>query len=430
MAVRSLRVPEPNGEKDGTRIGYVLKRYPRLSETFIVQEILQMEQRGADLVMFPIMDSGEKLRNPAVDEVHAPVHYLQRSFWRDLPGMIVDHGRLLASSPGGYVRGLQQLTRSRRSGFTAVRTFLQAGRLALWTRREGVSHLHAHFAHNPAALAQYAHLFTGLPYSFTAHAKDLYLSAPASLRKKAKRATFVSTCTAFNATYLQSVLPEQSHDKVHVVYHGVDTRRFRPPKTREANPVPCLVAVGRLVPKKGHAYLVEAAHLLDLRGVAFQLEIYGDGPQRDALHEQIATAGLETKVRLQGACTQDELIAVYQAVDVFVLASVVTENGDRDGIPNVILEAMACGLPVVSTDISGIPEVVRDGVNGRLVTAGGAGQLADALWDLMSSPRLRSELGRAARETVIRSFDATDNAERMASLLQIRGLDAHRVRAG
>lgn len=430
MTVFSETVEPVNGALPKRRVGYVLKRYPRLSETFIVQEILQMERRGADLVLFPIMDSGEALRNPAVDQVRAPVHYLQRSFWKDLPGMLADHGRLLASAPGGYRRGLRQLWRSRRSGFTAVRTFLQAGRLALWARREGVTHLHAHFAHNPTALTYYAHLLTGVPYSFTAHAKDLYLSSSASLRKKARWASFISTCTAYNAGYLRDVLPDESHEKIRVVYHGVDTLRFHPLAGHVENRVPRLVAVGRLVPKKGHEHLIEAARLLHQRGLDFQLEIFGDGPLWDCLLQQIVAAGVQAKVRLAGARTQDELIDVYQSADIFVLASVVTEDGDRDGIPNVLLEAMACALPVVSTNISGIPEAVKDGVNGRLVTSGRADELADALEELMTAPQRARELGRAGREIVIRSFDATDNAERFASLLLIGGQDARRLRAG
>ena len=399
------------------RIAYVLKRYPRLSETFIVQEILQMEERGADLGLFAIMDPREPLQNPSVQRVRAPVRYVQRSFDEDLPIMLRSHRRLLRRHPVGYARAVGHLLRGTRSP-ASLRTFVQAGHLADLAERERVGHLHAHFANNPASLASYASVITGIPFSFTAHAKDLYLSRPGSILNKAERATFVATCTAFNQRYLQGILPPVLHQKVHVVYHGVDTDRFRPPEAREHAPVPRILSVGRLVPKKGYGPLIEAARLLRDRGVAFRLDIYGGGDLRDVLAHQVRQADLEGTVVLHGACTQDELAERYQQSDVFALSPVVMENGDRDGIPNVLLEAMASGLPVVSTNISGIPELIQNGCNGLLVEPGNPAALADALASLLLDPALRDRLGRDARDSVVREFDAGRNVGKLASLFQ------------
>jgi glycosyltransferase involved in cell wall biosynthesis len=399
----------------------VLKRYPRLSETFIVQEILEMERRGIHLVVFAIMDPHEALRNPAAGAVRAPVYYLQRSLWRDAPLMLLDHLYLALKSPSQYRDAVRHLTHS--SGSRAsFRAFLQAGRLARLSRQLGIAHLHAHFAHNPTSLARYASQMIGVSFSFTAHAKDLYLTRPESLINKAELASFITTCTHYNSCYLNEILPTPLAYKVHTVYHGVDTTRFHPPAARERRRVPVLLSIGRLVPKKGYEYLLDAAHVLIEQDIAFRLDIYGTGPLKDHLQQLIDTTGLRPVAKLCGARVQSELIDAYGNADVFVLAPIVTPDGDRDGIPNVLLEAMASGLPVVSTDISGIPELVHDGVNGYLVPAGDSDALAAALRKLLASPTARERVGRAARETVCREFDAGDNAERMASLLQGRGI--------
>jgi glycosyltransferase involved in cell wall biosynthesis len=405
------------------RIGYVLKRYPRLSETFIVQEILQMEARGADLALFPIMDPHEPLQNPAIHQVRAPVHYLQNSFLRDLPGILRDHLRLLLRCPSGYRKASRHLLHS--SGSRAsLRAFAQAGRLACLAMDGGIQHLHAHFAHNPASITRYASLFTDIPYSFTAHAKDLYLSRPNSLINKAELATFITTCTGFNEAYLKKILPPHLHAKIHVVYHGVDTQRFTPLPTRRDHAIPRIVSVVRLVPKKGYEFLIEAGNILHTRAIPFRLHIYGGGELRDVLQERIVSAGLDGIVRLHGACTQEELIEVYRDSDIFALAPVVTENGDRDGIPNVLLEAMSAGLPPVITAISGIPEVVTDGINGKLVPPANPEALADKLAELLVSTRLRKRIGDEARASVVTAFDARNNVRALASLL---GLDEEAV---
>ena len=389
-----------------------------------------MEQRGAELVLFPIMDARERLRNPLVDTVRAPVVYLQRSFWRDALGMLADQLYLVITSPRRYLQATRCMLQSTGSRRTTLKHFLQAGRLARLVQQMSIGQLHAHFAHNPASLARYASLLSGVPFSFTAHAKDLYLSRQQSIAEKASGATFVATCTGYNAGYLGQIVRPADREKIRTVYHGADTDRFRPPAQPPANPIPVVVSIGRLVPKKGHQHLLEAARLLNEHKIRFQLSIYGEGPQQRALEQQIAAADLQGVVCLHGACTQDELISVYRGSDVFVLASVVTADGDRDGIPNVLLEAMACGLPAVSTTISGIPEVVTDGVNGVLVPSGDPVALATALESLLQSASLRQRLGRAARTSVLRYFDAGENAAVMASLLGIGETHAHRVRSG
>lgn len=422
------RIATPHPESG--HIAYIVRAYPRLTETFIVQEILQMEARGARLVLFAFKDPGENVHNPAINQVQAPVFYLEPATLREWLELVAEHGRLLATSPLRYGATLLLAVQSVLAG-GRFRAFFLAGRLTQRARELGIAHVHAHFANKPTVLARYASVLMGVPFSFTAHAKDLYLTAPDAIAGKAIRATFIATCTGYNAAYLRDILLPADRDKVCTVYHGVDTTRFSPGATRAAHDPPVIVSVGRLVPKKGHTHVVAAAQLLRERGVRFRLDIYGQGELRRPLQEQIDAAGLADAVRLHGARTQDELIEVYRQADAFVLAPVVTPNGDRDGIPNVLLEAMGTGLPAVSTAISGIPEVITDGVNGLLVPSGDPAALADALECLITDPLVRQRLGTQAAQSIRDRFDAEENAAHMASLLGLQGaMREHRVHSG
>jgi glycosyltransferase involved in cell wall biosynthesis len=281
-----------------------------------VQEILQMEARGARLVLFAFKDPGENIHNPAINQVQAPVFYLEPANLKELLQLAAEHCRLLFTSPLRYGETLILAFQSVIAG-GRFRPFFLAGRLTKFVRELGIGHLHAHFANKPTAIARYASVLMGVPFSFTAHAKDLYLSTPDSIAGKAIRAEFITTCTGYNAAYLRDILLPADRDKVCTVYHGVDTKRFNPGATRAVQDPPVIVSVGRLVPKKGHTHVVEAAKLLRERGVRFRLDIYGQGDLRRPLQEQIDEAGLTNAVRLHGARTQDELIDVYLNADAF-----------------------------------------------------------------------------------------------------------------
>jgi glycosyltransferase involved in cell wall biosynthesis len=412
------------------RVAYILRAYPRLSETFIVQEVLQMEARGAQLAIFAFKDPGETMHNPAEALVQAPVYYLQPTTILGWLKIVPEHIRLIFTAPLRYLQTLVLVFQSVIAG-GRFRPFFLAAQLTRQIRSLGIEHVHAHFANKPTALARYASVLTGIPFSFTAHAKDLYLSTPDSIAGKAVRASFITTCTEYNADYLRGILLPGDRAKVHTVYHGVDTDRFKFRQTETSRATPTIVSVGRLVPKKGHRNVVQAAQLLRDRGYDFRLDIYGQGDLREPLRRQIEASGIGSMVHLHGARTQDELIQVYRKADVFVLAPVVTPNGDRDGIPNVLLEAMATGLSVVSTTISGIPEVIQHGVNGLLVPSEDPEAVADALAALLDDPDLRESLGTNAAQSVRARFDAATNAEYMAYLLGFERTDrAHRVRSG
>jgi len=289
---------------------------------------------------------------------------------------------------------------------------MQAGYLVgRYLPDSAVVHFHAHFCHEPTTVAYYASSLSGIPYSFMAHAKDIYISDRAFLRAKLSRAKFSITCTRSNAQYLD-VLSER---KIPVVYHGVDLDLFQyrgdDPPLEEP---PIILTVGRIVPKKAHQTLLQSLIILRDRGLEYRWVVVGEGPMLKALESHTREAGLESRVKFLGSMTQEILVEWYQRASVCALACQVMSNGDRDGIPNVLAESMAVGVPVVSTTISGIPELVENGVQGILVPPGDPAKMADALERILRDTQLIRAMGRAGRQTVEKSFDASKNIKEIA----------------
>jgi len=274
--------------------------------------------------------------------------------------------------------------------------------------RDGsIGHLHGHFCHGVATITWFASRLTGIPFSFTAHAKDIYqaeLNPGDLLERKLAAARFVATCTAANATVLKARHPDAN--VVHTIYHGLDTDYFRPLEA-PAEGLPIVLAVGRFVEKKGFEHLVEACALLKHARLRFGCVIVGEhGSAYESIRQLVTARGLEDNVRLLGPMTQDQLREIYRQARVFALPCQVMDDGDRDGIPNVLAEAMAMGLPVVSTPISGIPELIDDGQHGLLVPPRDPQALAEALRRVLSDRALHERLARAGRARICERFDS------------------------
>ena len=401
---------------------YVLKRYPRLTETFILNEIRAMERLGERLHIFSLLPPEPPPHHPMVAEVRATVH-APPDGWRAKARVFAGaHLRMLGSVPlrylGTFMLALGR-TLSSRHPISLWRQFARAGVLAEMCRRQGVRHIHAHFANAPTSVAHFAHRMSGIPFSFTAHAKDIYLSRPAILRRHLRAAEFVATCTAYNAEFLRRIAPRLQPQRIHLVYHGIDLQNFAaadacaPRYRRRAR----ILAVGRLVPKKGHEDLIAACAVLRDQGVDFECEIVGSGPLLDALRAEIGRHALADRVVLSGPMTHRELIVRYREADLFVLAPRIAEDGDRDGIPNVIAEAMAVGVPVVATDVSGIPELVRHGYTGLLAPSQDPRALAAQIKRLLEDRQLGTQLARAARELLRREFDLWETTRDLHALM-------------
>jgi glycosyltransferase involved in cell wall biosynthesis len=425
-------------------IGYVLMGFPRVSETFIASEIHRVEQAGVPVRLFvlkPVEERERALRHPVVDAIAAEPAYLPDTTsltaplhrWRPrhvkpftpaLRRMLRRHPLGVARATG---RALGQALRDRRTALSGPRKIylkeLLQG-IALADRvlaAPNVAHLHAHFAHGTTTVTWHAATIAGLPFSFTGHARDIYageLNPHGWLRRKLEAARFAVTCTAANREHLLRTAPSA---EVHLVYHGLNADFAR---LLNAGPPPAapatlrVLGVGRLVAKKGFDVLVEACAVLRRRGVPFEALIVGQDDKHGAVvRERIAALGLQDRVALPGPMGQAELLAEYRRASALCMPCRVLEN-DRDGIPNVLVEAMAAGAPVVATGVSGIPELVQHEVNGLLVPPDDPEALADALLRLHDDPALAARVAAAGRATVHERFDGEHLARALAGLFE------------
>ena len=436
-------MPRDRSQQTDSGVAYILKGFPRLSETFITSEIYRLEQEGLRLRLYVIKPDREDEHHEIVDRIEAKPDYLPATTslsrtsliqWlaENLDYFLPSLARACWRHPLRTMRAaaaaLGQAVRARRSFWDwprkdYVKEFLQSAMIAdKLSFAPEIRHLHAHFCHGAATVTWLTAMITGLHFSFTAHAKDIYcesLNPAGLLRRKMDAARFVVTCTGANQEYLQQL----SRTPVHCIYHGLNADFTRllnaqaePP---QRNGELRMLAVGRLVAKKGFDLFVEACSILKRRGVSFETIIVGEeGDHGEELRRRISALHLEQDIRLAGPMRQARLFQEYRRATMFCLPCRVLDNGDRDGIPNVLVEAMACGLPVVTTGISGIPEVVKDGVNGLLVPTENAQALADALLRIGRDQALARRLASEAQSTVSRLFDGEQFAAELTALFK------------
>ena len=398
-----MPVEEPLG------VGYVVKRYPRYSETFIVTEILAHEEAGLPLEIFSLYPPVDTHFQDAIARVRAPVNYVPDSdgkslrFWEGLSGVAADVPGLWSSL--GAAKGEE------------ARDVFQAAVVAGLARRKGIRHLHAHFGSAAATVARLAARFGGLTYSFTAHAKDIYHESvrPDDLRRKLADASAVVTVSDYNLEYLRVQYGEAAA-RVRRIYNGIDLERF--PYSAPRDRPPMVVYVGRLVEKKGLSDLIDACASLAGRGKTLECGIVGAGELEADLRERIARLGVGSTVRLLGPRPQAEVIRLIREASAVAAPCVIGEDGNRDGLPTVILEAMALGTPCVSTDVTGIPEVVRHEETGLIVPQHDPGALADALERFASDADLRVSIAVRARERIEDEFDIRRNAAKIRALFR------------
>ncbi len=387
------------------RVGYVLKRFPRLSETFILNEILELERQGVTVEVFSLLEPEDGIRHQALQQVHARVTYLpQKSPLKKLTvceGRYADEtfeqrslGALMAAEPG-----LEELP-----------LWLKAGTVASLALARGIRHLHAHFATDATTVAMLAGRLAQISYSFTAHAKDIFHTAvdPSLLREKIRAARFVITVSDYNQRHLMGLCGEEPR-KILRLYNGIDLLRFRPDPSVERQPE-LILAVGRLVEKKGFVHLIHACRRLQDGGRPFRCLLVGEGSERGPLTQEIERLRLQEHVLLAGAQPQERLLQLLRQAAVLVLPCIIGENGDRDALPTVLLEALAVGLPAISTSLVGIPEIIDHGVNGLLVPPGDVGTLADALDTVLGDREVRDRLGREGPAKAQAAFDIRRNA--------------------
>lgn len=391
-------LPEP-------RIGYVLKMYPRFSETFILTELLSMEELGHDLEIFSLRPPADGRFHARLADVTAPVTYVRHSGLKALD--LWESLRRAGSELGDISAHLDELTA------VDVRDAFQALEVAVMVRQRGITHLHAHFASVSTTVARLAALLSGITYSVTAHAKDIFHEEVdhRDLRRKLADAHDVVTVSQFNYDYLHDTFGADAA-RVRKVYNGLDLRDF--PYSDPGDRGPVIAAVGRLVEKKGFSDLLRAAALLRDEGRHFRIDLVGTGLLADQLITEVDTLGLGDIVRMYGALPQNRVRDIVSNAAVFAAPCLVAEDGNRDGLPTVLLEAMALGTPCVGTPVTGIPEVITHEETGLLVPERDHRALAAALARLLDTPDLGASLAKSARDLIEIEFDSRRQAAAVA----------------
>lgn len=398
--------------KEPRRIAYLMSRFPKISETFILYEIVALEELGLEVEIFPLLRERERLQHREADRLAARAHDIPLASRAVLSAQL----HWMRRRPFKYLAAWGAALRGNlRSPRFLLRAFAVVPLAATFARRmeaSGVDHIHAHWATHPALAAYVASRLTGIPYSFTAHAHDIYVERT-MLDEKIRRSAFVVTISDFNRRFLEQHYGRLAEEHVVVVHCGTDTTLFRPPATRRPGPW-TIVCVASLQPQKGQTYLVEACRRLVAEGVQLRCLLIGDGETRPTLESQIHDAGLEGRVDLLGQQPRHRVVELVGAADVIAQPSVVLASGKMEGIPVALMEALAMERPVVATAISGVGELVEDGVTGLLVAPASATQLTDALRRLHMDPELGAKLGSAGRRRVVEDFDLNRSARQLA----------------
>lgn len=395
------------------RVLIVVSQFPELHETFILKEILALAEGGVALRILSLKNCRDRIIHPESWKLLPSTRYAPLSSLRILGEGILEclrhpvRATLCLGDVFSEGKGIFSLLK-------AFAVYFKSLAFARNVRRWHPTHLHAHWATLPTASAKILSRLLDIPFSFTAHAWDLYVKNP-TLRKKVEKSAFVVTCTAYNRDFLISLSPE-SREKIYLNYHGVALDHFQRREVPHERK-PLILSVGRLVETKGFLTLIQALSLLKEKGIPFESVFVGEGPLQRRLEEEVRRLRLEN-IRLVGSLSRAELLPYYQNASCFVAPSEVAPNGDRDGIPNVLLEAMAMALPVVSTEISGIPEVVFSGRNGLLVSQKDPKALSEAIAKILTDKSLAARYGEEARKTVIEKFDSRGHLHSLIQLFQ------------
>jgi colanic acid/amylovoran biosynthesis glycosyltransferase len=402
-----------SGNQAERRIGYITSRFPKLTETFILFEILGLERLGIRLHFYPLLRESADLIHAEAEPVIRRARYLpfmSIAICRSQCWWIWHHPKQYFSALAAALRGTLP---SRNFFIGALGIFPKVSHMARELSEAGVQHVHCTWATHAALAGYIVNRLTGIPFSFTARGSDLHVDRT-MLCTKAEAASFIVAITEYNRNLIERECPYAADLSINVIHSGIDTSFFTPTeRVPSARPF-TILAVGSLIEVKGHVYLIRACSLLRHTGLAFECLIVGEGNLRQELQALVVELGLDDVVRLVGPRTRVEIASLHREADVFVTPSVRTKRGAREGIPVVLMEACASGLPVVASRISGIPELVEDGVSGFLVPPGMPSDIADAIRRLHDNPDLRRAFGAAGRNKCVREFDAFTNAARLA----------------
>lgn len=402
----------------GLKVAYVIHRFPHLTETFIMREMYWIRQYGVELHIFSLLSPRPTPVHEQAKELLPFVRYSSFISWDVLKAQF----RFLQRSPGRYLLALAKTIWStyREPGvlLRALTIFPKSVYFAGQMEELGIDHVHAHFVWLEGIAAGIVSDLLGITFTIHPHAFGLFGRNQRNVRRQLEKASRIVTISGYHRAYIAALCPRIDPYEIEVVHYGLETDRFRP-TSRQAGAGPVrILSVGRLIEKKGHEYLIDACALLIERGLVIQCDIVGTGPLRRALEARIQQHGLRGRVTLLGALEEARVLELYRRTDIFALPCVVARSGDQDGMPVALIEAMASELPVVSTSVAGIPELVRDGQTGLLVEQRDVSGLADALGRLIADERMRKRLGKQARQTILEGFQIQHSAAKLAAIFR------------
>jgi colanic acid/amylovoran biosynthesis glycosyltransferase len=399
------------------RIAYMMSRFPKLTETFVLYEILAVEEDGMEVEIYPLMREKAPVVQTEAQALVSRAHFTPFFSVAILTANI----RYLLTQPATYFRTLFTIIKanlgSTRFLLGKLAYFPKAAYLSQLMSENSIQHIHAHFASFPAAVAYMIHQFSGIPYTFTAHGSDLHRDQHMLCEKiEASKATV--TISEYNRQIMIDCCGEQHASKIHVIHSGINLERFYPETGDQANQTLSIICIGSLHEVKGQRYLIEACGKLKEHDVPFNCHFVGDGADLEDLQQLASHFGIGEQVHFHGRLTQQEVVERLKMANVAALTSVPSSDGRREGIPVALMEAMAFGLPIVSSRLSGIPELVDEDVTGFLTEPGDSEAIAEALTKLAGDPQLRLQLGRAGREKIEAEFELHSNAKRLIALIK------------
>ena len=419
----------PSHFSDASRpvhLAQLVSRFPIITETFVLYELEALEKLGVTVELYSLLREHPKVVHPEAEKWVRRAHCLPLLS----PTILRSHWHFLRRDARRYFGTLAEVLRGTFGClhcFGGVLVFFpKVVRFAYEMEKQAIQHVHAHFAYHTAVAGLIVHRLTGIPFSFTARGSDVQ-SDGHMLKEKVEAADFVISVSEYNKEIILTKCGPGADEKVHVIHGGVDVERLTPRIKLSAKGPLRILCVARFEEVKGHAYLVEACRILKERGLRFECGLIGDGPLMPQIENQIKQSGLSDEVLLQGAQPYDEVIEQFSQADVVVLATAPTANGKHEGVPNVLKEAMACGVPVIATASGGIPELVDESC-GILVCPRDAAAIADALQLLCGKPELRRRMGLAGREKIVREFNLNRSTEMRAELF-FRSAEGRRSRA-
>ncbi len=386
------------------KVGYILRMFPKISETFIQDEIKSLKDKGLDLMIFSLATPTDKIRHPGVEDLEKEAYFFDKN-WKNIAGSFL----FFIFHPISFLKNYFKYV-----GKLSIKNFLKAAAIARLVRKNRISHLHAHFADYPTTITALVSALSKRPFSFTAHAFDIFINQKGLCEKVAK-SKFIITVSKYNREFINEVCGKKFQKKIKIVHAGIEPEFFKSKKT-EKSEIFTIVSVGQFISKKGFRYLLAALSLVKDRGLKFQCNIIGKGPQLKILKKLRKEFEIPLEVDFVGEKTKDEVREFLNQAHLFILPSIITKQGDRDSIPVVLMEAMSLELPVISSDIVGIPELVTE-ESGTLIRPKDYRRLAWEIEQFINmEPEERHKIGLAGRKKVMEDFNINKEADKLIEL--------------